>query len=296
MKIERLLVQHFYHTKQVTLQGIGTFVLSPDFVLPTEVDKDIVIPENAISFTYNNRTVEDEALIDFIVQQTHKIKPLASADLDSYLLLGKQFLNIGKPFRIEGLGWLEKNQQGEFEFKQGYAFHPKAEEIPITLKEKINSDDEISFVAEKINSSPNKKKIVLITVIVVVAGLAGYAAWYFFMKKHNAPAPPAPINNTKTDTVKTTTLYTDSLDTKLPVLSDSNYTFKVVFRETTHQAIALERMNTLKLRGHKVIMYTKDSILYKLAEPFTLPLSDTTRVKDSLNKYYYQGKAYIEIN
>ena len=46
----------------------------------------------------------------------------ASADLDSYLVLGKQFLNIGKPFIIEGLGVLEKSQQGDYEFRQGF-FH-----------------------------------------------------------------------------------------------------------------------------------------------------------------------------
>ncbi len=55
-------------------------------------------------------------------------------------------------------------------------------------------------------------------------------------------------------------------------------------------------MNTLTIRGHKVIMYTADSINYKLAEPFTLPLADTTRIKDSLNRFYYSGKAYIEVN
>src|SRR6476619_97240 len=107
MKIEQLLVQHFYIAKQVTLQGIGTFTLSPDFIVPAETDKDIVLPENAVSFQYNPRATEDEALIDYIVQQTRKIKPLASADLESYLVLGKQFLNIGKPFKIEGVGILE---------------------------------------------------------------------------------------------------------------------------------------------------------------------------------------------
>lgn len=99
MKIEQLLVQHFYKTREVTLQGIGTFSLSPDFVMPMENDKDASIPENAISFTYDSRAAEDDALINYIVEQTRKMKPLASADLDSYLVLGKQFLNIGKPFK-----------------------------------------------------------------------------------------------------------------------------------------------------------------------------------------------------
>jgi hypothetical protein len=48
--------------------------------------------------------------------------------------------------------------------------------------------------------------------------------------------------------------------------------------------------------GRDVIMYTTDSITYKVAQPFILPLSDTTKILDSLNKYYYRGKAFIEIH
>jgi hypothetical protein len=54
-------------------------------------------------------------------------------------------------------------------------------------------------------------------------------------------------------------------------------------------------MNMLTARKHKVIMYKNDSVTYRLAEPFTLPLTDTARVKDSLNRYYYSGKAFIQL-
>ena len=81
MKIEQLLVQHFYNSGEVTLQGMGTFTLSPDFVAPKENDKDALIPDNAISFKYNPRATEDDDLINFIVQQTRKMKALAAADL-----------------------------------------------------------------------------------------------------------------------------------------------------------------------------------------------------------------------
>jgi len=57
---------------------------------------------------------------------------------------------------------------------------------------------------------------------------------------------------------------------------------------------AARKMEEMIRRKHEVIMYTSDSLHYKLAEPFTLPLSDTARIRDSLNKFYYNGKAYIE--
>ena len=289
MKIEQLLVQHFYNCREVTLQGMGTFTLSPDFVVPKDNDKDAEIPDNAISFQYNARATADDALINYIVQQTRKMKALAAADLDSYLVLGKQFLNIGKPFKIEGMGMLEKNQQGDLEFTRGYTFHSKTENSPTVLKEKA-INPEISFASESKPSGGNKKRL-LIAAIIIAVGLIGTAAWYFLIRKNNSETvTPAII--VSTDTTKA--------DTALPVLAkpivaDDGYTFKVVFLVTADSAAAVSRMDDLTRRKHKVIMYKADSGNYKLAEPFTLPLADTTRIKDSLNSYYYLGKAFIEL-
>lgn len=294
MKIEQLLVQHFYNSGEVTLQGMGTFTLSPDFVAPKENDKDVEIPENAISFKYNARATADDALINFIVQQTRKMKALAAADLDSYLVLGKQFLNIGKPFKVEGMGMLVKTQQGDLEFTKGHSFHTKMETSPAALKEKTENP-EISFASESKPATGNKKGL-LIAALIIGFGLIGITAWYFLIKKNNTEniaAVPA-IN---TDTAKTviTKPDTTALTVKNPTVADDEYSFKVVFMVTADSAAAVARMNVLTKRKHKVIMYTKDSLVYKLAEPFTLPLADTTRIKDSLNSYYYSGKAFIEL-
>ncbi len=302
MKIEQLLVQHFYSQKEISLQGMGTFTLSPDFVVPTETDKDISMPENTILFKYNAKATEDDALINYIVQQTRKIKPLASADLDSYLVLGKQFLNIGKPFKIEGLGTLEKVQQGDYEFKQGQFANAKLEAAPVVLKEKPD-DDHISFAAL---SKPGKgpKKSLIIVLIIIGLFLIGCAAWYFLYYKKNTGTPPP--ENTVQDAAPPVTQQvvpvndstkTDITNVKLPVtVANQTYTFRIVFKETIDKAMAISKMKDLISRKHKVIMYTADSLYYKLAEPFNLPLSDTTRIKDSLNKFYYKGKAYVVLN
>ena len=294
MKIEQLLVQHFYNSGEVTLQGMGTFTLSPDFVAPKENDKDAQIPDNAISFKYNPRATEDEALIDFIVQQTRKMKALAAADLDSYLVLGKQFLNIGKPFKFEGMGMLVKSQQGDLEFTKGHAFHTKMETSPAALKEKTEKT-EISFASENKPVAGNKKGL-LIAALIIGLGLIGTTAWYFLVRKNNTEnttATPA----IQTDTSKVVISKPDSvvLPATKPSIADDGYSFKVVFMVTADSAAALWRMNALTKRGHKIIMYKKDSLYYKLAEPFALPLADTSRIKDSLNSYYYKGKAFIEL-
>ncbi|HRD43931.1 MAG TPA: hypothetical protein PLN30_09250, partial [Ferruginibacter sp.] len=69
----------------------------------------------------------------------------ASSDLESYSILTRQFLNIGKPLVIPGLGSLYKTQQGAYDFLQGDALTSKLElTMPATqLKEK--ESNEISF-------------------------------------------------------------------------------------------------------------------------------------------------------
>ena len=296
MKIEQLLVQHFYNSSEITLQGMGTFTLSPDFVMPKEGDKDAEIPDNAISFTFNSRATEDDALINHIVQQTRKMKPLASADLDSYLTLGKQFLNIGKPFKIEGMGMLAKNQQGELEFIKGHSFNAKMEAATAAVKEKAE-DAEISFASGAKTASGGKKGL-LVALLITGLGLIGTTAWYFLIRKNNnniTVRTVTPVVNT--DTSKSTDIKPDTtvIIPGPPVAAPDGYTFKVVFMITTDSGRAVYRMNELTNRGHKVIMYKQDSTRYRLAEPFTLPLSDTTHVKDSLNNFYFSGESIYRI-
>jgi hypothetical protein len=304
MKIEQLLVQHLYNTKELSLQGIGTFQLSGNVVLPAENDKDFTVAADGITFTYDIKAKEDEALIDYIVQQTRKMKPLASADLDSFLLLSKQFLNIGKPFRIEGIGTLQKNQSGQYDFAPGQYISPRMEPATKALKEK--SEDDISFktaAAEKV--SGNTKRIMAMLAGVLLLCATGFAAWWFFIKKGDATAKQ-PVNNNETvkaDTNKLVsqkpdTVKTDTVNNALAIEPQSVGTgvFKVVFLVTTDKGKAIAKMQTLTARGHKVIMYTTDSVTYKLAEPFTLPLSDTLKVKDSLGKWYYGKNVFVETN
>ncbi len=301
MKIEQLLAQHFYKNKEVTLQGIGKFTLSPDLVMPMENDKDATLPDNAISFTYDSRATEDDALINYIVEQTRKMKPLAAADLDSYLVLGKQFLNIGKPFKVEGLGMLIKNQQGEYQFTQGQSFSSKTEEAaPAMVREKAD-DNDISFRDEGRPAGRSNKGLKIAAALLVV-GLLGTAAWYFFMRNTKQAgvetALQEPAAKQEPDTNKINPAITDTLnsikkDSVVPVappVTAGDYTFKVVFRVLS-QGGALKKK--IELNKPNVIMYTSDSVHYKLAEGFNRPLSDTTKIKDSL-RAFYAFRTFIE--
>ena len=136
----------------------------------------------------------------------------------------------------------------------------------------------------------------LIAGLLIGLGLIGTAAWYFFVRNPN-PAAENTTGEIKVDTAKVNTpsIDTVALKTTAPIVADDGYTFKVVVLQTADSAAAAYRMNVLTARNHKIILYKKDSVNYRLAEPFILPLADTARIKDSLNRYYYLGKAFIEL-
>ncbi|MGG9972471.1 hypothetical protein ACQ33O_11815 [Ferruginibacter sp. SUN002] len=290
MKIEQLLVQHLYNTKELSLQGIGRFLLNSSVALPLETDKEFTMPDNAISFEYNLKTEEDASLVNFISQQTGKIKPLASADLDSYIILTKQFLNIGKPFTVEGIGTVQKNQQGEYEFIPGSFITPKIDDIPRQLKEK--RDESVSFESESKNKGGNKK--MLAAFIILLIAIIGIAVYYLAFNGKNATvqtasAPPADtvaIDTAAKTQVKDTVAIANNLTP-----ADST-TFKVVVKEYYTKDAAEKSLAKLTSYGHKLSLTTKDSLVYKIVMSFNRPLSDTLKVRDSLK---FLGRTYIEL-
>ena len=113
MKIPLLLVQYLYKNRKMSLPGLGIFTLDKSVVLPEENDRALLSMPNAVQFQNANIASADKELISFICEHTGKIRPLAISDLDSYLNLGTEMLNIGKPFYLEGIGTITKEQSGQ---------------------------------------------------------------------------------------------------------------------------------------------------------------------------------------
>lgn len=302
MKIEHLIVQHLFKNRSVTLQDIGTFHLAADAPLPDESNAGYTLPENAVRFEFDKKAKQDDALIDFIVTQTRKIKPLASSDLESYSILAKQFLNIGKPFPIEGLGVLQKNQEGIYEFTQGNYVHAKLEAAPALLKEK--AENEISFSATTSPREKQKSKSWLLIGILLLLFITAGVLYYFFKKSNkDSGTEPVVIDNITVDsiphnnpdtTIKLQAVPADSSKPLTTAVKTDSFNFKIVLKEYPNKLLAEKAYNKLTSYGHKLLIYPKDSTVYKIAMPFMNPLSDTTRMRDSLRRFF-QGNPYVEI-
>lgn len=134
LKFDTLLATYLYQKKKLDLPGIGTFEVDNPVYVDDENEKQKPPIEN---ITFHNATITkaDDDLIKFIGVQTGKMKPLAISDLESFLTLGKQFLYMGKPFYLEGIGTLHLTKDGRFQFIPGESITIKLDDPNVVRSE-----------------------------------------------------------------------------------------------------------------------------------------------------------------
>ena len=270
-----------------------------------------------ISFENNPSVKDTKELIDFISSQTGKMKALATADLDSYLELAQQFLNIGKPFLVEGIGSLVKIKSGQFAFTSGDIMPDKLKEYSAREISSTASTEE-SFADYKKNSVTNKgnsgwRKPVALLLLLAGIGLAIWGGYTMYKKTTGQDNFSVSSDNNKpeetlqvTDTIVSAT--NDSMavtKTNVPVVTDTtakaiqsiprdNYKFII---EVASKKRAFYRYEVLKKSRLPIQMSTTDSITFKLF--FVLPATamDTARINDSLTIWYpavNKRRAFVE--
>ena len=287
MKLAPLLAQYLYTNKRLDLPGIGSFLLDPS----VNIEPGKPVNTEAISFERKISVKEVPDLINFISANTGKMKALAAADLDSYLQLALQFLNIGNPFLLEGIGRLVKESSGQFVFLPGDTTQEKLKEY--TARE-ISAT---SSAEESFNRYEDEKKKrdwkTPVTVFFLLAGI-GLAIWagYRISKKSTAGNKTV-IENKKEESfpVNDSVLFQkDSAIKPQQALTSGNYKFVL---EIANRKRAFERFEKLKSYQWNIQMETKDSVQYKLFVMIPAPITDTTRLSDSLTALNGR-KVYIE--
>jgi hypothetical protein len=297
MTIEQSIVQYLYKNKAVSLQNVGNFSIPDDIVIPYDNDNETALPENAIIFKYDAHAKEDNGLVDFIVENTKKIKSLAESDLESYIALNKQFINLGKAHIIAGLGTIQKAQDGTYTFEQATSSQVVVKEIPKLVKEKPKQNIDFSSPKNDTGNSNIVKYAIMGLIGALLLGGLGYGGyWVYENYKANSMDSAAVKNNTtENGTKKTTDTAKDTTNTikTQPAVADTN-SFYIVINEFTNREEAEKRMRKLNDYGNHFVVTSKDSATFKLKLPFKLALTDTLRVKDSIN-VYFAAKGYVEL-
>jgi hypothetical protein len=312
LKLPQLLSQYLYLTKKLDLPGIGSFVLDPNVVIPEQSDKNLHTHATGISFKNTSIFTPDDGLIEFIKEHTGKMKPLAAADLDFFLTTGKQLLNIGKPFYLDGIGTLIKNKDGRLDFTPGEYSTARLEDGP-ERKERVDKKTAYDEPRHEYEPRTNNFRQILL-LIGIIAGLVaiGWGGYYLY-KKNTFVEPPVATNTEKpatdspaaatvdstsriaaqpaapnpaTATAKRPDTLSPSPSQNIPVPGPDQVLYKFIILETTRKARALRRYNQLIGFQLNIKMDQKDSSYFKLYFPIAAAIRDTAYIKDSLTQIY----------
>lgn len=295
MKLSGLFAKYLYQHKILRLPGVGIFTLDPSITVPDVSDKSF--PEFLQNIHYVQQPVNaaDEDFINFIRTETGKIKPLAESDLDSYLSDGKILLNIGKPFHLEGIGYLQKIREGTYEFKSGEPMSQRLESFAHEHEEAGTKPKQF-FLDSNFQTNGLRKLLVALGAIAAIV-LVIWGGYSLYNRNANPSTAVDSISISPADTSNANTIL-DSvqniISSSMNEIASGQGTYKFVIEKTANKGRALRRFNQLRENLTDIKMETKDSTLFKLY--FVLPAqpSDTTRIKDSLKIWYGRKEVFVE--
>lgn len=293
-KISPLFSHYLQENKEISLEGIGKFFLKEDasYVDPSEKNA----PPIPVTFEYDVNAITDEGFVNYIIKETGKIRPLALADLDTFLNLGKQLLNISKPLVIEGVGTLNKATAGNLEFIAGVFEHPKINtdndrDKRLRQAKDVNREKAISFESNYVDENKKskgllKKVLGALTLLVILGGL-GFAGYKLLMTKKETTKENTATKKEIAAPTDTTKNKLNTTIAKNPTLPDSlgRVEYKMVI-DVLNKLDAEKRYNKLISFGYKPLLYSSDSINYKVAIPVRILPQDTTRAKDSIQRNF----------
>jgi hypothetical protein len=282
----------------MSLPGLGIFTLDKSVVLPDEHDRTLLSLPNAVQFQNANIAAADKELITFICENTGKIRPLAISDLDSYLNLGTEMLNIGKPFHLEGIGIITKNKSGKFDFTPGdYTVMRENTSSPDHDRKKGHHRDRKQLPENA--AGQNRNGLIILAIIAAIA-IVGWGGWMMY-KKNSAPGTenmndtnsvvqaqtPAATDSLSHDSTRHDSAKTQTVDSANPSGPNGQpATYKFIILTTYNKPYALRRYNQLLGFNLKIHLYQKDSAYFKVYFQFPALAKDTTHIKDSLRREY----------
>jgi hypothetical protein len=289
-----LIRQYLYQNKSISLPGLGRLAFASSAQLPADSEKYEATPLQDLHFTYNLQQEIEPEFIKFVSAHTGKIAPLAASDVESHFMLSRQFINIGKAYVIDGVGVIEKKDDGTYGFTPG-VYIPVSDAITVTHKPlKVREPQPVLPKNTPARGKQvNYKNILIIAGIAVLIGLAGWAAYYFFVENRitdtaavlnpsDTAQTKAPASTTGNTSSSTTTTVPNQAAT--PTGGPNDY--KAVYEVTVDKARAEKRTKMLKDGGSDARYETIDSgNRFKLYILLNASPADTARKRDSLSKF-----------
>ncbi len=270
--------------KSVSFEKIGTLSFN-DKSKASELPQ----PLGALTFEFDKKAVTSPGLIVYIAERTNKNKGLILSDLESYIELMRQFINIGKPYEMEGVGIFKLAKSNEYEFI-AYDLSANIEDQKNTKKQQAKNN------ANLVVKKSSDKSALMVLAILIVLGVLGVIGWgtYKLFLGNGAISNKDTINTTVTNPANDTAAglntmpHTDTITATAPLIQSDTSDYKFIFETTAVANRAYLRTEQLKKLGHPSgydSVATDSGHIYTLYLKMHLKNADTTLTKDSLQKY-----------
>ncbi len=296
VNIEPLITRYVYENKTLSLHGIGTIKLEDAVPDAEYLSKHKDIPVTGLHFEWKPGVATSPEFVKYYSEHRGKIASLADSDIQADLEMAVQFLNIGNPFELKGLGTINKINNGSLVMTPGHFIALKEEEATNRFRdrqspEQDNEEDKIFGRKEQPSSGPRKLVIALIVTVAVLIG-----AWWiyssFIQSKNENANNGEQVQDTlvvpQTSAIDTITKRDTTLAPAVVISNDSTTVkkWKAVFREENEKSNALKIFGNYQKIKSQVLMETTDSLSFRYYVILESALMDTARKVDSLQKFF----------
>ncbi|MBS1731108.1 MAG: hypothetical protein JSS67_10075 [Bacteroidetes bacterium] len=285
-KYDEYLVQYLETERTLSLHKIGTFFKKGSAFYNESTHE---IQDGETQFSMDKKTLTSPGLIEFIASLTGKNATLISSDMESYLDEGRQFINIGDSFSIEGIGSINKNNSGAYIFNAGPPIHLK---IKQEKEKNIHENEHRSYYTAQKKKSSNKGFMMFFAFFILLLVLAGmgWGIYKLYFENEQAVSSNTSVLPVVDSTQTKMPTATDTLKINKPVILSDTSTYMFVFEETPSRERAVTRTAKLHDFGNPALydsIQENGKIIYRLyLLQKTKTIADTSRIRDSIFRYF----------
>ncbi len=275
------LIIHEYleEQKSVSFEKIGTLLYAPK-----NNAEDLHFTPGTLQFKYDKKASTSPGLIDFIGQRLGKNRVLIQSDIESYIELIRQFINIGKAYEMENIGVFKLAKTNEYEFTP-YDVLTKKEENKVSKKQQTASNTNFG------NKQKTNRSALMVLAVLIVLAVLGVVAWgtYNLFVTGNANTSGSDTHNVNPAlNMADTSINSQSAKDTFATIKNDTTDYKFIYETTSSAMRAYTRNGQLKSYGNPAGLdstITDTAKVYNLYIKMRLYYADTARVKDSIQKH-----------
>lgn len=284
-KFDTLIYSYLVAQKKLSIEKIGHFTV--DKPLPL-ADKENPHPHlfSCIAFVADKKAATSVEFIDFCASELQKKNSLITSDIESYFEQARQFINIGKPFTMPGVGMVSINKSGNYQFIES--------DSAIKLDMPLGASTAYETEAETRKGVQNQQRVLMrvaaIAIGLLILAVISFLVYNFVADKASTVTVEATTNSASTDTAALPAVDTTSTAVSVapPQPVNDTATYKFIFEQTGKRIRAETRTMKLRAFGNYAqfdSIVQADTLVYRLyLEVRALP-ADTLKKKDSLQRY-----------